>query len=90
MRQSLRTKFHALLSRVRQRKSLRVFALGQRLRHFVDHVTATAGPANGARVRRWFQDKLRREAVWRNVITPEGIQVLSESLGLSIVGHSMM
>jgi len=36
---------------------LRVFALGQRLRHFVDHVTATAGPANGARVRRWFQDK---------------------------------
>jgi len=57
VRQSLRTKFHALLSRVRQRKSLRVFALGQRLRHFVDHVTATAGPANGARVRRWFQDK---------------------------------
>jgi len=57
VRQSLRTKFHALLSRVRQRKSLRVFALGQRLRHFVDHVTATAGPANGARVRRWVQDK---------------------------------
>src|SRR5215470_1555032 len=57
VRQSLRTKFHALLSRVRQRKSLRVFALGQRLRHFVDHVTATAGPANGAQVRRWFQDK---------------------------------
>jgi len=57
VRQSLRTKFHALLSRVRQRQSLRVFALGQRLRHFVDHVTATAGPANGARVRRWFQDK---------------------------------
>src|SRR5499426_2634675 len=57
VRQSLRTKFHALLYRVRQRKSLRVVALGQRLRHFVDHVTATAGPANGARVRRWFQDK---------------------------------
>jgi len=36
---------------------LRVFALGQRLRHFADHVTQTAGTANGERVRRWFQDK---------------------------------
>ena len=26
-----------------------MFALGQRLRHFADHVAATAGPANGAR-----------------------------------------
>jgi hypothetical protein len=34
-----------------------VVALGQRLRHFVDYVTATAGPANGERVRRWVQDK---------------------------------
>src|SRR5262247_3199653 len=57
VRQSLRTKFHTLLYRVRQRKHLRVFALGQRLRHFVDHVAATAGPANGVRVRRWFRDK---------------------------------
>src|SRR5215475_11192175 len=65
VRQSLRTKFHALLSRVRQRQSLRVFALGQRLRHFVDHVTATAGPANGARVRRWFQAK---KAGWYAVL----------------------
>ncbi len=32
-----------------QRKGLRVFALGQRLRHFADHVTTTAGEANGAR-----------------------------------------
>jgi hypothetical protein len=29
------------------------------------------------------EDGLRREAVWRNVVTPEGIQVPSESLGLS-------
>jgi hypothetical protein len=57
VRQSLRTQFHTLLYRVRQRKSLRVVALGQRLRHFVVHVTATAGAANGERVRRWFQDK---------------------------------
>src|ERR687887_1503007 len=39
MRKTLRSQFHTLLYRVRQRKSLRVFALGQRLRHFADHVT---------------------------------------------------
>src|SRR5712692_1680748 len=33
VRQSLRAKFYTLLYRARQRKSLRVFALGQRLRH---------------------------------------------------------
>src|SRR6266702_4667558 len=90
VRKALRSQFHTLLYRARQRKSLRVFALGQRLRHFADHVAHTAGETNGNRVRQWFQDKLRREAVWRNVVTPEGIQVPSESLGLSIVGHSMM
>jgi hypothetical protein len=60
VRKALRTQFHTLWYWARQRKSLRVFALGQRLRHFVDHVTSTAGPANGERVRRWFQDKLCR------------------------------
>jgi len=90
VRQGLRAKFHALLHRCRQRTSLRVVALGQRLRHFADHLTATRGQEHGERVRHWFHDKLRREAVWRNVVTPEGIQVPSESLGLSIVGHSMM
>ena len=64
--------------------------MGQRLRHFADHIATTVGEAHGKRVRQWFQDKLRREAVWRNVVTPEGIQVPSESLGLSIVGHAMM
>src|SRR5262245_41611216 len=43
VRKALRSRFHTLLYRARQRKGLRVFALGQRLRHFVDHVTATAG-----------------------------------------------
>src|SRR5215216_4908269 len=57
VRKALRTKFHTLLYRARQRQGLRVFALGQRLRQFVDHVTATAGAANGERVRRWFQEK---------------------------------
>src|SRR5262249_8298851 len=57
VRQALRTQFHTLLYRARQRKSLRVFALGQRLRHFADHVAQSAGVANGERVRRWFQEK---------------------------------
>jgi len=61
VRKALRSQFHTLLYRVRQRKSLRVFALGQRLRHFADHVARTAGEANGNRVRQWFQDKLCRE-----------------------------
>ena len=57
MRKALRSQFHTLLYRARQRKGLRVVALGQRLRRFVDHVTATAGAANGERIRRWFQEK---------------------------------
>jgi hypothetical protein len=40
VRQSLRTKSHTLLYRVRQHKSLRVVALGQRLRYFADYVNA--------------------------------------------------
>jgi hypothetical protein len=65
VRQALRTQFHTLWYRARQRQGLRVFALGQRLRYFVDDVTATAGAANGERVRRWFQDK---KAGWYAVL----------------------
>src|SRR5262247_2107120 len=61
VRKALRTQFHTLWYRARQRKSLRVFALGQRLRRFADHVATTAGTTNGERVRRWFQEKLCRE-----------------------------
>jgi hypothetical protein len=57
VRQALCPRFHTLWYRARQRKGLRVFALGQRLRRFADHVATTAGGANGERVRRWFQDK---------------------------------
>jgi hypothetical protein len=57
VRQALRSHFHTLLYRARQRRGLRVFALGQQLRRFADHVATTAGTANGERVRRWFQDK---------------------------------
>jgi hypothetical protein len=53
----LRAQFHTLLYRARQRKGLRVFALGQRLRRFADYITIPAGAANGKRVRQWFQDK---------------------------------
>src|SRR5712691_2927784 len=65
VRQALRSQFHPLLHRARQRKGLRVFALGQRLRRFADHVSHTAGTANGERVRRWFQDK---KAGWYAVL----------------------
>jgi hypothetical protein len=57
MRKALCSQFHVLLSRGRQRKSLRVFALGQRLRRFADHVATTAGIANGACVGHWIQEK---------------------------------
>src|SRR5438309_1213412 len=65
VRKALRSQFHTLLHRSRQRKGLRVFALGQRLRHFADHVATTAGTANGERVRRWFQEK---KAGWYAVL----------------------
>jgi hypothetical protein len=77
VRKALRSQFHTLLYRARQRKGLRVFALGQRLRHFVDHVTATAGPANGERVRRWFQAK---KAGWYAVLADPQMPVTSTLL----------
>jgi hypothetical protein len=77
VRTTLRAQLHTLLSRARQRKGLRVFALGQRLRHFADHVAATAGPANGARVRRWVQEK---KAGWYAVLADPQMPVTSTLL----------
>jgi hypothetical protein len=57
VRQGLRSTFHTLLHRCRQRTSLRVVSLGQRVRHFADHITATVGEEHGERVRHWFKDK---------------------------------
>jgi hypothetical protein len=57
VRQGLRAKFHALRHRCRQRKSRRVVALGQRLRHCADHIATTVGEAHGQRVRHGFKDK---------------------------------
>jgi hypothetical protein len=77
IRKALRSQFHTLLYRARQRKGLRVFALGQRLRHFADHVARTAGTANGERVRRWFQDK---KAGWYAVLEDPQMPVSSTLL----------
>src|SRR5499433_3019504 len=65
VRQGLRSQFHALLHRCRQRKSLRVVALGQRLRHFAAHIATTVGEEHGERVRSWFQTK---KAGWYTVL----------------------
>ena len=77
VRKALRSRFHTLLYRARQRKALRVFALGQRLRHFADHVAHTAGTANGERVRRWFQDK---KAGWYAVLADPQMPMTSTLL----------
>jgi hypothetical protein len=77
VRKVLRSQFHTLLYRARQRKGLRVFALGQRLRHFADHVTHTAGVVNGERVRRWVQDK---KAGWYVVLADPQMPITSTLL----------
>jgi hypothetical protein len=77
VRQGLRAKFHALLHRCRQRTSLRVVALGQRLRHFADHLTATRGQEHGERVRHWVQEK---KAGWYAVLADPQMPAMSTVL----------
>jgi hypothetical protein len=77
VRKALRSQFHTLWYRARQRKGLRVCALGQRLRRFTDHVTQRAGGANGERVRRWFQDK---QGGWYAVLEDPQMPVTSTLL----------
>jgi len=77
VRQGLRSQFHALLHRCRQRKSLRVVALGQRLRHFADRITTTVGEAHGERVRHWFQAK---KAGWYTVLADPQMPAMSTVL----------
>ena len=75
--QALRSQLHTLLYRARQRRGVRVFALGQRLRHCANHVTAMAGAANGARVRRWCHEK---KAGWYAVLAAPQMPVTSTLL----------
>jgi hypothetical protein len=77
VRKALRSQFHTLLHRARQRKGLRVFALGQRLRRFAEHVATTAGAANGKRVRQGFQEK---KASWYVVLEDSAMPVTSTLL----------
>src|SRR5215813_3831059 len=77
VRKALRSQFHTVLYRARQRQGLRVFARGQRLRRFADHVTQRAGVANGERARRWFQAK---KAGWYAVLADPQMPVTSTLL----------
>ncbi len=77
VRQGLRSKFHALLHRCRQRTSLRVVALGQRLRRFADVIAKTVGPDHSECVRRWFQAK---KAGWYTVLADPQMPAMSTVL----------
>src|SRR5712691_1362001 len=77
VRQGLRSQFHTLRHRCRQRKSLRVVTLGQRLRHFAAHIATTVGEAHGERVRSWFQAK---KAGWYTVLADPQMPAMSTVL----------
>jgi hypothetical protein len=77
VRRGLRSTFHALLHRCRQRKSLRVVALGQRLRHFANRIATTVGEEHGERVRHWFEVK---KAGWYAVLEDPKIPAMSTVL----------
>jgi hypothetical protein len=77
VRRGLRSKFHALLHRCRQRKSLRVVALGQRLRHFAHRIATTVGEEHGERVRHWFEAK---KAGWYAVLEDPKMPAMSTVL----------
>ena len=77
VRQGLRSKFHALLHRCRQRKSLRVVAMGQRLRHFAKRIDTTVGEAHGERIRHWFEAK---KAGWYAVLEDPKMPAMSTVL----------
>jgi len=77
VRQGVRSKFHALLHRCRQRTSLRVVAMGQCLRHFANRIDTTVGETHGERVRRWFEDK---KAGWYAVLEDPQMPAMSTML----------
>jgi transposase-like protein len=77
VRRGLRSKFHALLHRCRQRKSLRVVAMGQRLRHFANRIDTTVGEEHGERIRHWFETK---KAGWYAVLEDPKMPAMSTVL----------
>ena len=77
VRRGLRSTFHALLHRCRQRTSLRVVALGQRLRHFAHRIDTMVGEAHGERVRHWFATK---KAGWYAVLADPKMPAMSTVL----------
>jgi hypothetical protein len=77
VRRGLHSKFHALLHRCRQRKSLRVVALGQCLRHFANRIDTTVGEGHGERVRHWFETK---KAGWYTVLEDPQMPAMSTVL----------
>jgi hypothetical protein len=77
VRQRLRSKFHAMLHRCRQRKSLRVVALGQCLRHFANRIDSMVGKAHGERIRHWFETK---KAGWYAVLADPKMPAMSTVL----------
>jgi hypothetical protein len=77
VRRGLRSKFHALLHRCRQRKSLRVVALGQCLRHFASRIDTTVGEAHGERMRHWFETT---KAGWYAVLEDPKMPAMSTVL----------
>jgi len=83
VRQALRSPFHTLVYRARQRTGLRVCALGQRWRRVADHVATTAGATTGQRVRHWFQDK---KAGWSAVLAdPVWLKISAVSTPLKLL-----
>jgi hypothetical protein len=77
LRKGLRSQFHTLLHRCRERKSLRVVALGQSLRRFADHITTTVGEDHSEPVRNWFKDK---KAGWYAVLEDPQMPAMSTVL----------
>src|SRR5262245_41924405 len=77
VRRGLRSTFHALLHRCRQRTSLRVVALGQCLRHFAKRIDAMVGEAHGERVHHWFKTK---KAGWYAVLADPKMPAMSTVL----------
>src|ERR671924_1438814 len=57
--------------------SMRVVALGQRLRHFADRIATTVGEAHGERVRQWLQNK---KAGWYAVLAAPQMPAMSTML----------